>query len=293
MDEKQPIKIKLSTVILIFIILILIFVIIGMYMYYNNDNTNPNAVSSTNSLQSAANSNKSNTGETAKLTELNIGSDQITKLYKYIPALDSDLIEKNAYQSTKITMNNLTSDYLLKNAFKNLELKDSDKKTFDSSTTDVSDMYRFDASLLQSKVKEMYGTNIDNQDFRISASEQCGYENGEYVYSVGGASSEDIRNIRKIQKAYSDDESLYIEDSYLCLKIVDNDDSSYAKLFISSDSSNSLFDLDNLNELYSMNNDKLSSYICNKYGSSMASYKHTFKKASDDSYYWYSTEPVK
>ena len=262
-------------------------------MYYNNDNTNPNAVSSTNSLQSVANSNKSNTGETAKLTELNIGSDQITKLYKYIPALDSDLIEKNAYQSTKITMNNLTSDYLLKNAFKNLELKDSDKKTFDSSTTDVSDMYRFDASLLQSKVKEMYGTNIDNQDFRISASEQCGYENGEYVYSVGGASSEDIRNIRKIQKAYSDDESLYIEDSYLCLKIVDNDDSSYAKLFISSDSSNSLFDLDNLNELYSMNNDKLSSYICNKYGSSMASYKHTFKKASDGSYYWYSTEPVK
>ena len=45
MNEKEPIKVKLTTVILSFVILILIFVIIGMYAYYHKSNTNNNAIS--------------------------------------------------------------------------------------------------------------------------------------------------------------------------------------------------------------------------------------------------------
>lgn len=241
---------------------------------------------------STNNSSKTTNLNNSKVTELNINSEQIAKLYSYIPAFDNDIIEKNAYQTTKTTGNNLSNEYLLKNAFKNLELKESNKKPYDSNMKDNIDWYRFDAKLLQAKVKEMYGKNITNQEFRISSSEQCGYEDGEYLYSVGGGSSEDIRNIRKIEKAYEDEENIYIEDKYLCLKIVDDGDSCSARLFATSDSSNSLYNLENTDELYSIDNTKLANDIINKYGSNMTSYKHTFKKSNDGSYYWESTENV-
>lgn len=301
MNEKEPIKVKLTTVILSFVILILIFVIIGMYAYYHKSNTNNNAISD-NSIKTksseviqndnrmettnAENSQNNNPSTNATQTTINTNDEQIAKLYKYIPAQDLNLIEKNAYQNQKITADNISSEYLLKNAFKNLEIKDSDKKAY-------GDWYKFDAKLLQAKVKEMYGKNIENREFNIDAGEGCGYENGEYLYSVGGGSSEESRNIRKIQKAYKEGENICIEDKYLYLEIKDSEEDTEAKLYSSSDATKLVANLNNTQELYSMNKEQSNENIINQYGSQMSTYKHTFKKANDGSYYWYSTEPVK
>ena len=139
----------------------------------------------------------------------------------------------------------------------------------------------------------MYGKNIKDQEFNIDAGEGCGYENGEYLYSVGGGSSEESRNIRKIQKAYKEGENICIEDKYLYLEIKDSEEDTEAKLYSSSDATKLVANLNNTQELYSMNKEQSNENIINQYGSQMSTYRHTFKKANDGSYYWYSTEPVK
>lgn len=76
MNEKEPIKVKLTTVILSFVILILIFVIIGMYAYYHKNNTNNNAISDnsikTKSLEVIQNDNKMETTNTENLSLIHI-----------------------------------------------------------------------------------------------------------------------------------------------------------------------------------------------------------------------------
>ena len=219
------------------------------------------------------------------IEELDVNSSMVKNLYEYIPAFNENRIRVNAYQNKKITKNDLDNKYLLAYAFKNLELKDSEKTTTMQNGQPLDGWYSFEASKLQDKAKEMYGTEIENEDFEIGYGAGCTYKNQKYSYSSGGGSGEYMTNIKNIEKAYQENDLLFIEDKYIAIK--ENGDK--AALY---KASNSNIELETIDLSNYTDEDTLSKYIMKKHSNKMISFKHTFKKNSDGNYYWYSTEPL-
>lgn len=206
--------------------------------------------------------------------------DKISKLYKYIPDLNSNYVRLTAYQNKKITLADLDNAYLLAYAASNLDLDDTDKKPFDGMELDP-DWYSYDASLLQNKVQEMYGKTLENESYEIGFGKECEYVNNNYQCSLGGGSTESMESIKYISKFYEESGNLYIEDKYMIIIYRDNvntlyEDSTKTKLIASLDE----------------NNTEESESLAKKYDSKMKKYIHTFKKNENGSYYWYSTEPI-
>lgn len=308
MSEKEPIKIKLSTAILIFIILILIAVIIAMNIYYNsNESKNIKEMEKDKSIVEVENNvqnviNKAETSEIVENNAQNVTSktetgeivdleyELITELYeKYIPIRydENCTVYENAYQSKKVTLDDLDSRIILRTAIENLDIKESDKKPFiDEKGNVIQGWYAIDAQLLQNQVKKMYGKEVENQSFGDSAQGWI-YKDGLYKWSSGGAIGEHGANIRNIIKAYKDAENIYIEDK--CLYYEESLTTLEANLYTSSDRVKLIkkWNYDNAEELVKTNIN-----IKRDYKDDMITYKHTFKKAEDGSYYWYSTEPV-
>lgn len=283
-NKKEPIKIRLSTVILIFIIFILIIAIVGIIMYYNTKKIDKGNIIEDTQIDYSGTENKI---EEKELSEFNINDTRIKKMYECIPMIDSNKISKNAYQDLKVTKEDLTTEFLLECAYSKLDLSEEDKQPIDGMTID-SGWYTFDADLLQEKVKEMYGTKIKNVSFEIGYGKSCSYQNSnnKYFYSVGGGSAEELINIRNIEKAYEEEDNIYIEDRYM---VFEGTDSKY-KLYTSSDNKKLIDDIDS--SILTKTNEDIITELKNKYNSSMRKYKHTFKKGSDGNYYWYSTEPI-
>lgn len=302
MEDKKAINIRLSTAILCFVIAILIIVIAFMYFYFTNQikfqQSNVTNNLPYNSISTQSNEINNTVTQTAITENLDINSSLVKKIYEYVPALDNDKIQPSAYQDSKITKENLNDEYLLAYAFKNLVIPESEKESIkegNSVLTPDTGWYSFSASLLQKKVVEMYGSNIPDRDFGIYSGEGCTYKNnGRYTHGVGGASIENMVNLRTIKKAYQIADTIYIEDNYMSLQ--ENDDKEESKLYETSNSDKLISSikwgrLRNKNSLeeYKAELEKIKS----EYSDKMTSYKHTFKKNADGSYYWYSTEPVK
>lgn len=290
MEENNPIRVRLSTVILCFIIFILIVVIAFMYFYFSNQiNSQQNSISNNNSTIQSSKTNSTIT-QVSSTEYLDINGTLVKKLYEYIPANDTNVILPNAYQDKKITKDSLGTKYLLEYAFGKLDLKDTDKTPLLDDGKPLDGWYSFDADLLQEKVKELFGTTLENMDFDCGAGAGCTYSNGRYSFTSGGGSGEGIDNLRTIKKAYKDDNYLYIEDNYLAL--ISTLES--IKIYKTSIAQNPIGEItDNRSQIqtleeYTAKLEKLKS----EYSDQMTSYKHTFKKNTDGSYYWYSTEPI-
>ena len=263
-NKKEPIKIRLSTVILIFIIFILIIAIVGIIRY-------------------------NNTKKIIAIEEKSFTEDpMIKKMYEFIPMIDSNKISKNAYQDSKVTKEDLPTEFLLECAYSKLDLSEEDKQPIDGMTID-SGWYTFDADLLQEKAKEMYGTKIKNVNFEIGYGKSCSYQNSNnrYFYSVGGGSAEGLINIRSIMGAhYKDNYDIVIADRYMVFEDTDGK----CKLYTSSDNKKLIDDIDS--SILTKKNEDIVTELGNKYNSSMRPYEHTFKQDSNGNYYWYSTEPI-
>jgi len=296
MEDKKVVKVRLSTVILCFIILLLIIGLVCMYVYFTHqDNTNvPTNTAQTNEVQT----NTTNNTNKETISQLDINSSKVTKLYNYIPIWEYDLPEMlNAYQDKSVTLKDIDEKYLLAYAFLQINFTDSNRLPYEiDGRIEEPDnkWFGFNADILQEKVKELYGTTIKNQDFMDGIGAGCTYNNGKYMHSQGGSWDNFKYGIRNIEKAYEINDTLYIEDKYITLVLEYVPYSTY-KLYTSSNCTNFIENLDNTiaKKLETMsvvntNFDELKA----KYKDKMVSYKHTFKKNADGSYYWYSTEPI-
>ena len=281
MEGKKEIKISLGTVICIFIIFVLIIALLGMW-YYNNKNI----VNNSNKISETKNDKQEEIENRNEANELNLNSELITELYSYIPVISSNKIEENAYQSNLVTKEDLETEYLLACAFKKLNLLDNQKQPSEL----VEEWYTFDAEILQEKVKQIYGEKLENKSFDIGYGKGCSYENGKYLYGFGGGSGERVYSIRKIQKAYQEDDNLYIEDRYMIFK--SDVDTSKAEIYNASDDRATLIANLDFEKTTSMENEKLEKELIMQYENEMQIYKHTFKKNDNGEYYWYSTEPI-
>ncbi len=301
-DKKEPIKIRLSTVILLFIILILIIAIIVIVFYYqnkiNNDTNlienkitkNNTQINSNKSLDKESNVDKSNDTNEKEIKKIDTNDELIQKLYSYIPAIEYK-IQKNAYQDKKITINELQNDFILSVAFTKLSLKNEDKKKISDEYNVDSGWYSFDANILQNKVKELYGENVNipNQTFDDGAGVVCSYSNGEYMYSVGGGSNESLMPVSKIVEAYSQNDEIYIITKNTTF--VSNAENEKGSLYTDSTLANKIKDYQD-EKYIAMDGNKIAEDIIKNDEKIMINYKHTFKKDTNGNYYWVSTEPI-
>ena len=301
-DKKEQIKIRLSTVILLFIILILIIAIIVIVFYYqnkiNNDTNlienkitkNNTQINSNKSLDKESNVDKSNDTNEKEIKKIDTNDELIQKLYSYIPAIEYK-IQKNAYQDKKITINELQNDFILSVAFTKLSLKNEDKKKISDEYNVDSGWYSFDANILQNKVKELYGENVNipNQTFDDGAGAVCSYSNGEYMYSVGGGSNESLMPVSKIVETYSQNDEIYIITKNTTF--VSNAENEKGSLYTDSTLANKIKDYQD-EKYIAMDGNKIAEDIIKNDEKIMINYKHTFKKDTNGNYYWVSTEPI-
>lgn len=307
MNEKKDITISLSTFFLI--IAILIIGIMGVFIYnLNNEQKQANSkieelnaeINNTqenvNNINTAVNETESVNevnNSTEKDTKLDINSEQIQLLYKYIPAMNTNKIEVNAYQNKKVTKDSLSNKYLLGYAFSNLKLANSEKEKIDGMESDT-EWYSFKASLLQNKAKQMYGTVIKNESFDIGYGEECNYANEKYTHSIGGTSAESLTNIRKIMTAYQENDTICIKDKYMVL--IQKGEENTNILYKSSEQTDVIDSKVDVKQIMQQENEstikQTSDNLVSKYQNNMKEYKHIFKKDANGNYYWYSTEPI-
>lgn len=160
MENKEPKTIRLTTVVLLLIILVLAVALVLMYIYYNSD-TKIETIAATNTNNSMTLS-VTNADENGK-KELDINDSMVQKLYEYIPAIHGlyNVVDMtgvpNAYQSKKITCDDLDTKFLLGYACSKID-------NLDDYTTDDG-KFEMKAEVLQNIAVELYGKEIENSSF--------------------------------------------------------------------------------------------------------------------------------
>lgn len=153
----------------------------------------------------------------------------------------------------------------------------------DNYEDEVCTVYRIETKKIQERYKEVYGKEIESTDtFNLNSTTVC-YPGDEYYYCglaetftiTVGAEPETFRSIKQ---ATEKNNKIIIYDYFI--KVVNEECyTSYA-----GDTKNSSC----TSEFKS--NSKINYNFLKKYGTL---YKHTFKKADKDSYFWVESEPVK
>lgn len=233
--------------------------------------------------------------------ELDINSEEVKKLYNYILKENSE-IEIYAYQSKKITVNELDNDTKLCTVLSNLEDKDADDKKTIQGVAGKLNQFFYNQSTIDKKVNEIFGTKV-NLKYKsiddIATMVDYTYENNQYVKAEiqQGGGNYPAHTVEYIVKAEKDNDELMIYDKFCYL--YDNQNAAY-----------DIYNGSDKNEVFAKNisgekiyfqvhdrdenlNKKVIDNIEKIVGKQVLTYKHTFKKNLDGNYYWYSTEPLK
>lgn len=291
--EKQPLKIKFSIAITLIIIFILI---IAGIIYYGVTRETEN----TNS-ENVTNNENTNTLEQPKVTSLDIESEEVKNLYKYIMKINTNQ-EELVYRSTKVTEKDLNNQLKLMTIFENVDESDASeiKMLTDENGYEVEHTY-YTKETIEEVAKKVFGDDvtITHESCESIFASARDYKDGVYdcyEYEGGGGVLWEDSTSKLISAEQSGDE-IYIYDKYVHLIEVENiiDGTNYAgtyDIYEASDrqvkmaervdfSANNLYDGDKI--------DNIENYL----GRKLTTFKHTYKKNSDGQYYWYSTEPVK
>lgn len=313
MDEKEPIKIRLSTVILLFIIFILIIAMIFMYFYFTNsnkENTNiiENTVESTseNEFSNSLNTEDSiqeDTNATSTIKKIDINSSEVQQLYKYIMKVNPSQ-EELVYRNTKVTEKDLNNQLKLATVFENITRNDASKiKNVTDSYGSTTEHVYYSKNTIENMTKKIFGNtaSIKHETYEGLLAQAKEYKNGEYdCYEYqGGGGYLWILSCSDLINAEQNGDEIYIYDRYV--HIFENDVSGNScTIYDSSDKSNII--ATNVDSNTFLKNaktttdeysskviiDNLNTITNNK----IKTFKHTFKKNTNGSYYWYSTEPV-
>lgn len=273
-QKKEPINFKFTIVVLLFILLI--FTVSGVFLYhinksiikYENDNdnniidetdvpinTNSNSVSNTS--QNTSKNNFEQDTLIPKLETLDISSDLVQKLYNYI-LKKSDYEENLVYLDKKVTNETIDNKLKLMTVFTNLEYSDIYETTTENEYGMSITHTLFKNESVEKKAKEIFGPSVSivHESCPIYFSEAIDYKNGIYdcySYQGGGITPWESSSF-ELKKAEQQENEIYIYDTYTHVHE----------------------DLENME----------------KTTTNKGFYKHTFKKNSDGSYYWYCTEPI-
>lgn len=313
MENKGLKAVRLSTVILLFIILILVIALASMYVYYNSSNSNKvsdnnSQASNSDKLLSNTNNETQNTTSQASHKKLDINNSMVKELYNYIPAeveykaeLSSSISVRmlNAYQSKKVTIDDLDDELVLGHAYLNTEIPLSERMLYEDGNTDipVTSWYKAAPDRLQETILKMYNAKIEDKSFYLDFNYGT-YENGIYTFTAGGGGNSFDGFVQNIEEAYEEDNELYIIDSYLYYSDTYEQNKHLFKVYDSSNDDNLIL-TDSVNDSeVSVSTDgstgtfdNTDNYVKEHYWTKAPKYKHTFKKNNDGKYYWFSSEP--
>lgn len=305
-ENKGPIKLKLTTVILLFIILIIVMTGIFYYSSNPNNKTNHLADSEKESLlekNEVITANTSNTNQSnnaiSQAKELDINSNLVKKLYNYVLKY-SDYEEKLVYQSLKVTNDTINNKLKLMTIFENLDESEADeiikKNEYGIEVTHT----LFNKETVEKKAKEIFGNfvGITHQECPIYFTKAIDYKNGVYdCYSYqGGGNTPWEKSISQIKNAEEKDDEIYLYDQYIHIYDDITETTSEEGIYTASDKKTKISNLINVSANSGLESEQYEKELFTRYeeklGNKIQTFKHTFKKGSDGTYYWYSTEPI-
>ena len=243
--------------------------------------------------------------------ELDINSELVQELYGYVP--DSSGIPNmlDAYRSKKVTVEDIDNQLILRTAFFNKKIEIGENAFVDEgnagnlqdSQEDNSTWLYFTIDVMEEAVKRVFGNNIGmkHEDFDVTngvssctMTEYNGFD--MYHYTFGGSGGDWHGGNKMIINAFKENDEIYLYDRYVFYILADDvtvdEDGS---LYVSSSQTLRIYPTsEKSNLLRELKSDKHFAYneLYDKMADLMKTYKHTFKKADNGSYYWYSTEPV-
>ena len=179
------------------------------------------------------------------------------KLYNYI-LKKSDYEENLVYLDKKVTNETIDNKLKLMTVFTNLEYSDIYETTTENEYGMSITHTLFKNESVEKKAKEIFGPSVSivHESCPIYFTEAIDYKNGIYdcySYQGGGITPWESSSF-ELKKAEQQENEIYIYDTYTHVHE----------------------DLENIE----------------KTTTNKGFYKHTFKKNSDGSYYWYCTEPI-
>lgn len=323
MEEKEPIKIKLSTIIGI-IIIILVLACGGVYLSLRdekeeNDIPKQENISELkneiNNTVNDANNNNTTVEQVVETKKLDIQSEQVKKLYQYIEKFNYQK-EQLVYQEKEVTNQTITNQLKLLTIFSNLDKTEAiesnitKKELMEKTGATDSEYLRYTKETIEKKAKEIFGPEvvIQHEDCSPADGYARKYKNGIYeCYSYqGGGGVPWEQSQAKLLKAEQKGDEIYLYDKYVHLVEVSNivngvTESGTYDIYATSDRKIKIASKINLEEkgvykgLENLGfgeeyNNRIFDNIDKVTNSKIRNYQHTFKKDASGNYYWDNTK---
>lgn len=311
MEEKKSIKISLST---FFLLILIIILIVGFFIYkiYNEKQLSDKTINELNSkisnLENSTTQNNQSNNTTIErkdeIVSLSVNNDLVQKLYGYILKSDDfvyDFAWQNGmepasfYRKSKVTYSDLSDMektlIVLKN-YNNNEVKSENKSSLKNiiDTTYIHDTVKIYENI-NDKAYKIFNQSNSNWNNYKGCSGALEYKNNNYYlteFDGGGKGTSEV-GYAEIQKAEKDENYLYIYDKYIYVDSTNMDIGEKDKkvhIYTTADKMNDIGT--ETEEIWG--SDSTIEQLYQKYENQLKTFRHTFKKAEDGSYYWLSSE---
>ena len=312
MEEKKTTTISLSTFFLILAIIAIVVMGFFIYKMYNDNQASQKHINELNSKinnleRSSTQNNQSNNAIIEKkdeLVSLSVNNDLVQKLYEYILKSDdfayafawqNGMEPASFYKKSKVTYSSLSDIektlIVLKN-YNNSEVKSVNKSSLKNviDTTYIHDTVKV-YETINDKASTIFNQSNSNWNNYTGCSGALEYKNNNYYlteFDGGGKGTSEV-GYAKIQKAEKDENYIYIYDKYIYIDSTNMDigeDDKKVHIYTTSDKMNDLgAETEGI-----WSSDSAIEQLYQKYENQLKTFKHTFKKIEDGSYYWLSSE---
>jgi hypothetical protein len=313
MEETK--KSKGSGIVIFFLILAIAALIgMGYYIYTiqtksNDDITNLKAQVS--DLQKQNENYKETIDDANSLQSVSILDDVVQRVYNYVLKTEDtrgDYAWQNAerasfYRDTKVKvddLNNIEKLVVLRSNAKEIKVYSNEIKNSIFEKIGINEEYKiryydtYEFSGISDVAKRVFNKSLD--ELKLSASRGCSWDLVPYEDSLyelnfeGGGMGQVVDSYAKIQKAEKEGDKLYIYDKYMYIDFVNAMvplDDGMVQIYTSSNESEEIDKVE-----YGSYDSFDKEVLFNKNIEKLKTYKHTFEKNENGSYYWVSTEPV-
>lgn len=278
----NEVKTKNSKGLIVCLIILLILVIgMGVFIFYDN----------------FMNKEKTTKEEIVKESENKKTEDEIFiltqgELDEYLARVPMSLEEgydkmNDAYSGVTVKIDDLDTETLYGNVYKNTIItderpndgEDGYSKQREETINEVIVQQCVKESDFKSNLKKMY--NYEKEITEFSYPGGSVHKVGNYYCNVMGAGSSSFEKVSKLENYYKENDLLIIEEKAGFVKL--KDDNWEIEELYDNTKEGTLITSNGINQCQG------GCYIYN-YGDKFHTFKHTFKKDSNNNYYWYSTE---
>lgn len=239
-----------------------------------------------------------------QLLQLDITNEAVKNLYKLIRGAARSETE-SFHLSKKVTLEDFSFERIRQVVFSNITIDEVIESYSEGNRT----YHDISAEVFENKAKELFGPELEivHENFIGVADQEVIYEDGVYkkVHNIRNDFVDAMISDSYLSKAELDGDTVYLYDKYVYIEaIVDENDWPTGNHNIYSTDDKKTLIGDNIkidyptlwggNAIWGDDKDQVTLDAMNDVylDGQMLTFKHTFKKAEDGTYYWYSSEPI-